>query len=160
MIRPERITLSAMGDVRGGGTGEEFLDNLKNSSDAPGDKWFHPDATSSWVQASISGPQVRISAYGLCSANDCPDRDPSFWSLRGLKENGDWVTLHEVPKDSPESMFISRHQWLWFSVDEAVADVPVVAVRLELLGVQAPGNGLQLAHFHIMGYDVEDAPSS
>lgn len=146
-----------MGDVRGGGTGIEFLDNLKNSSIDPGDKWFHPDATSSWVQADISAPRVRITAYGLCSANDCPDRDPSFWILRGLKEDGEWVTLHEVAKDSEESMFVSRHQWLWFPVDPAVTDIPLVGVRLELLGVRAPGNGLQLAHFHLMGHDVDEA---
>jgi hypothetical protein len=78
-----RFTASA--DVRGGGTGAEYVENLKNSSTEPWDKWFTGGGRTAWVtqHINLSEQQYYITKYALCSANDCANRDPVAWKLTG-----------------------------------------------------------------------------
>lgn len=157
-IPPASITLTAAGDVRGGGTGREVLRNLHNSGTQGWDKWVHPGyVTSSWVHARLSGPYL-LQAYSLCSANDCPHRDPVAWRVMGKRQAGEWVTLHEYPEsrgsDGWESgPFMERWQWMHFTVvpPHPGQSMPVTEVRLEITAVRQPGDCVQLGHWHLYG---------
>lgn len=112
-VPPHCLQLSAAGDVRGGGTGREYLYNLHGVTYQPGDKWLDPvgceGRQSSWVIATTTEQPLHLSGYALCSANDVPDRDPIHWrlyvkicwGLMGMEqtatsEEEEWVQLHEV----------------------------------------------------------------
>jgi alpha-L-fucosidase 2 len=42
-----------------------------------------------------------VSAYGLTSANDVPERDPQKWQLAGSNDSAVWTTLDQHEGDSP-----------------------------------------------------------
>lgn len=110
-LPPQYLQLSAAGDVCGGGTGREFLENLHGVEYREGDKWLDPigryGRQNSWVMATASQP-FHLSGYAMCSANDVPDRDPVHWRLyakicwdlmgmdQAASDENDWVQLHEV----------------------------------------------------------------
>jgi hypothetical protein len=149
------MRLSAAGDVRGGGTGREFLTNLAGEGTQPWNKWLHPGHVQrSWALAELVQPRT-VARYGLCSANDCPHRDPIAWTLRGLRaDNGAWEVLHAVVGVNDASgfampQFTDRWQWRWFDISAAHQHV-FKAVRLEIDAVAAPGDGLQLGHWHLL----------
>ena len=76
---------SARGDVRGGGTGREFLRNLGVDGKLPWNKWFDAGAGgSSWVHAMLGRP-TRLVGYALMSGNDCPHRDPTDWEVTSMR---------------------------------------------------------------------------
>lgn len=173
-IPASAIALSAAGDIRGGGTGREVLTNLLLFGSEPWSKWVHPGyVTRSWVQAVLSKGPWLVTGYSVCSANDCPDRDPTSWRLMGclipsasaagagdpaaaarapssskLRAGGSsptWVELHSVAAPGP---FQRRWQWHKYSLEKAVT---ISALRLEIFAVRRPGDGLQMGHFHILG---------
>lgn len=164
-VPPTDMTLSAAGDVRGGGTGREVLRNLHNESTEAWDKWVHPGyATASWVHARLSRPYV-LQAYSLCSANDCPHRDPVAWRLlgKGAQGEGAWTVLHEYPGTSggtggstgggeweweEGAAFLDRWQWMRFEIGQGKA---VSEVRLEITAVRQAGDCIQLGHWHLYG---------
>jgi hypothetical protein len=157
VVPRDRIRLSAAGDIHGGATGREHLTNLLNDGMEPWSKWVHPGyVESSWIQADFEHP-LELVGYGLCSANDCPHRDPLLWTLMGLPvgksaaSDDDWVPLHfcggESDNDGP---FTSRWQWLWFTFDVPTV---VIAVRLEIHAVRHPGDCCQLGHFRLLESD-------
>jgi hypothetical protein len=175
IIPKTSIRLTAAGDARGGGTGREHLHNLFNDGIEPWNKWLHPGyVAQSWVQADFLDGKHVITAYGLCSANDSPHRDPIAWRLLGKASPSDssWRVLHEFPQptaagdggrkaslrgvpttapvesSSAPLGFMARWQWLWFDVHDTE---PVCAVKLEITRVRAPGDCLQLGHFHLQG---------
>jgi hypothetical protein len=134
--------LTAAGDINGGGTGREHLRNLLLDGTEPWNKWLHPHASSSWVQAELESPAV-LARYALCSANDCPERDPARWRLLGRRAaDGVWGELHAVPS----CPFVGRWQWVSF---DCVPGPTCDAVRLEIAAVRSPGQGVQLGHWRL-----------
>lgn len=147
LIPADAMRLTAGGDVRGGSTGKEYLTNLLNDGTEPWNKWVHPgDVRSTFVQANFVGEGKYLAEYGLCSANDCPHRDPASLVLKGrMASTGKWVVLH-VLLTCP---FTSRWQWVWYEIDARFRGVLFSGVRLEINDVVAPGDGIQLGHFHL-----------
>lgn len=211
------IVLTAAGDIRGGGTGREFVTNLLEDGAQGWNKWCHPGyVRSSWVQADfvdpaaaassspasggagahshqrhvetqrplLRGPRGQyhrggmpggaagaaasssqqqrppsksyaIASYGMCSANDCPHRDPSSWVLRGKAAASDeWIELHRVDAENDANgfcmpQFQHRWQWRWFDIPAHLAATPMSAVRLEITSVMQPGDCMQLGHWHL-----------
>ena len=112
---------SARGDVRGGGTGREFLRNLGVDGKLPWNKWFDAGAGgSSWVHAMLGRP-ARLVGYALMSGNDCPHRDPTDWEVTSMRPDrrpelvrahtlsgpGDPIVLHAVEGHD----FKNRYEW-------------------------------------------------
>lgn len=144
------ITISVAGDAAGGGTGMEFKENLLSDGTEDWNKWLHPGyVTESWILMEFSeDTTVNLSGYKVCSANDSPNRDPVAWNLQGLI-SGEWTTLHSVDDDSVFDYY-TRWEWKSFKLPAAF---PVQAVKLEITRVRSPGDGLQLAHFHLFQED-------
>jgi hypothetical protein len=145
-IPPAHIRLSAAGDVRGGGTGREFLENLLHTSEEPWDKWLHA-SRASWVQADFVHT-CRVQRIGLCSANDVPDRDPAVFQLRGRLPSGDWVVLHDVTT----CPFTRRWQWLWYDVAPDAGGMDLRSVRIEILKPRRYEGCIQLGHLMFEGH--------
>ena len=74
--------------------------------------------TCKWLQNSSSGQKltittckpVRLSKFGLKSANDCPDRDPVKFKLDAINEEGHEVPLYDVAEDE---FIIWDERWQW-----------------------------------------------
>ena len=176
--------VTAAGDIRGGGTGREFVENLPAPfpGRTPWCKWMHPRVTSSWVHYDLRQP-LAVRGYGLCAANDAPARDPQSWALMGLPElGGAWRTLHAVgpqpiaagvgagagagagmlaimeaiargetppppSRDAAPFIFTQRWQWAWWELPASAERF--TALRLQIHAVRQPGDGVQLAHWHV-----------
>jgi hypothetical protein len=68
--------------VNGGGTGQEFPNNLKQDWSSPGNKWYDSDSGETWIKGTFSEP-IWVKKIVLQSANDMEGRDPytvSFWA--------------------------------------------------------------------------------
>ena len=74
-ITSEEWSVYSYRSVEGGGTGEEFTENLQKDGDSPGNKWYDCCSGETWIEAVFHEPQI-IKLLQLKSANDCPDRDP------------------------------------------------------------------------------------
>ena len=111
-------------------------------------KWLHAGygVRSSWIQYDFKDGGKIITEYGVCSGNDCPERDPARWTLFGLHQ-GDWVELHRVTS-VPFSEY-TRWEWKWFSIPPSFADMSFSAIKLEIHDVRSPCDIVQLGHFHI-----------
>ena len=159
VIPRQYISLQAAGDIRGGGTGREVLENLLNSGKEPWNKWLHPCTSFSWVVAEFvpHGKAYFVYDYGLCSGNDAPDRDPVKWNLYGRTRDADysesWTLLHSVAPGNGQE-FEYRFQWLWFKLPEEVRRLPLVAVKLDIVRSRRSLAGVQLSHFHIKGVEA------
>ena len=150
--------IDVAGDIAGGGTGREYKENLLNDGIESWNKWLHPGRiTSSWIeytfldQMNYTQEVYPIVSYGVCSANDCPHRDPIAWTLEGFdSDRNDWIELHRVTanRGSP-SVFDRRFQWHWYDIDQALAQRPCRGVRLKIDQVRRPGDCIQLSHFHV-----------
>lgn len=144
------IRLSAAGDAFGGGTGRELVQNLHNDGTEPWNKWFHPGyVRQSWVDAVFVDGEKTVTAYALCSANDCPDRDPVSWQLLGFDSSArTWITLHGLSEWDASVVGFQNHRWQWLTFE---IDVPrkVSAIKLNITKVRSAGNGVQLGHFHL-----------
>ncbi len=73
--------VSVFRSVDGGGTGEEFPDNLKIDGSSPGNKWYDYESGETWIEAQFINP-TRIKFFQMKSANDCPNRDPYQISIQ------------------------------------------------------------------------------
>jgi formylglycine-generating enzyme required for sulfatase activity len=75
---------------------------------SPRTKWFHPKATSTWLQFGLpEASRKPMVAYRISSANDCPHRDPKDWRLLGSNDGGKtWTTLDK----QTDQVFKERHQ--------------------------------------------------
>lgn len=84
-IPASSVRFEASSDVRGGGTGGEFVSNLSKEGSQDWNKWYTGGGNSGWVVQHIDNSQTEyyITKYAFCSANDCPHRDPVSWSVRG-----------------------------------------------------------------------------
>ena len=143
----DHITLTASGCVRGGGTGREFLSNLLGDGTEGWNKWF-VRAHTAWVLQEFARPYA-VSFVGMCSANDCPPRDPAVFDLLGRTVTGEWVTLAAVSS----CPFGGRWEWVWYPVGPV--PVCVTAVKLVILDVRRRGDCLQLGHMHVLGVPAE-----
>jgi hypothetical protein len=146
LIPKEKIAIGVAGDVCGGGTGKEFKENLLKDGKESWNKWLHPGYLySSWILYDFGDHVFDVAAYGLCSANDCPHRDPIAWTLQGYDaETHQWIMLHHVSRD--DDLFQSRFQWHWYSLEKVKS---CSKVRLMIDEVRQPGDCIQLAHFHV-----------
>lgn len=92
------LTFTAAGTAPGGGgTGGEFVRNLHNHSTQSWDKWYHPgqNARQSWIKGQFRDTEIiihKLVGYAICTANDCPCRDPVEWSL-GLTTIATSITI-------------------------------------------------------------------
>jgi hypothetical protein len=141
-IPASSISLHAAGDVRGGGTGREFLSNLLRDGTEPWNKWLHPGfVETTWIEARFD-QTFTICGYGLCSANDAPHRDPIAWTVLGrATAEEEWKPIHFVG-ETMSGPFSFRWQWKWFPIEPSA----VVAVRIEFHAVRNAGDGCQLGH--------------
>ena len=88
--------LAASHDVRGGGTGREFLGNILSDRCKLRSKWYavlsRPTDANSGGAHCVSGTITLavvtlatarhvVRVYTFRSAGDCPDRDPSCWTV-------------------------------------------------------------------------------
>lgn len=70
-----KVTVSASIE-NGGGTGQEYPDNLKYWENSAGHKWLdNKSREKTWIEAEFLEP-TQIAFLQLKSANDCPGRDP------------------------------------------------------------------------------------
>ena len=111
-VPSKSIRLEAAGDIRGGGTGREFVDNLLREENAPWCKWMHPGyAPTSWVVQWFLRDPLVIREYGVCSANDVPERDPASWKLWGHRASpspsSSSMISTMLPPTSSSSMLLS-----------------------------------------------------
>eukprot|EP00475_Leptophrys_vorax_P041764 TRINITY_DN7881_c0_g1_i1.p2 TRINITY_DN7881_c0_g1~~TRINITY_DN7881_c0_g1_i1.p2 ORF type:complete len:185 (+),score=31.69 TRINITY_DN7881_c0_g1_i1:42-557(+) len=132
------ITLSAKGDVQGGGTGKEYLQNLLDDGDEPWNKWYDAhNSSSSWAEFKLSRA-FKIGEVWLKSANDCPERDPEVISFQ-KQDHGKWITFQErvMPRFSPGL----RYEWKKITFEK-----PQVtnAIRLNIDKVRKEVSGVQL----------------
>jgi len=159
-IPTECIALTAAGDIRGGGTGREFLENLLQTGTEPWNKWLHPNAMGdpvSWVQADFRDHSFRVTGYSMCSANDSPERDPVAWSLMGQQtRDGVWVELHSVDFSSGVGGFVETSRWQWLTLDLPGPSEPVSAVRFVFEKKRRVDcDCLQLGHLQLRGLPVK-----
>lgn len=77
----------------------------------PWNKWIVPGyVTSAWLLVNFAVP-LRISRYGIKSANDCDHRDPKDWQLYGMPATEEEIAeaaessspLSPVPADGEET---------------------------------------------------------
>lgn len=101
--------VKAKSSIEGGETGEEFTGNLLVPGDSPGNKWYDPYNHATWIELNLTSPR-EVAMFGLKSANDCPERDPSFFSFYGITETGQKYLLYSAS----EVEFEERYQWKMF----------------------------------------------
>ncbi len=100
--------------------------------------------SSTWVQCNFNEPSL-VSGYGIVSANDAPERDPSTWEFQGWDEaTSAWITLHSI---SYEPQWPSRFLLKQFVFANKVA---YKNYRLEIFSPQS-GNIIQMAELEIYG---------
>jgi hypothetical protein len=94
LVKIEDWTVSAYRSVNGGGTGEEFTENLKKEGNTPGNKWYDCSSGETWIQADFKEPH-KVILVELRSANDCPERDPYEISFFVKYTQKDELELYE-----------------------------------------------------------------
>eukprot|EP01031_Cornospumella_fuschlensis_P024921 gene24921-30108_t len=151
-FQPPIEFIDVAGDICGGSTFGEFKENLPRSGTEIWNKWVHPgNIETSWVEYSYFEP-IELTAYGVCSANDCPHRDPVAWKV-SVREVADgipvWKTVHVFERN--DNVFPERWQWKYFTfAQELICD----GFRLEITAVRAAGDSIQLGHLHVFGTPV------
>ncbi|AEW92795.1 putative glucan synthasis protein [Streptantibioticus cattleyicolor NRRL 8057 = DSM 46488] len=86
----------------------EIADNLLNDTHA---KWLGDWRTGAWLKFRLVRPTF-VQYYVLASANDCPDRDPTAWTLYGSNDGRRWTALDSRTGE----VFTGRHQPRGFAV--------------------------------------------
>ena len=141
-MQPQEWDVSVFRSVEGGGTGEEFAENLKKDGDSPGNKWYDCYPGETWIEANFKKP-VRIKFLQLKSANDCPRRDPYDITISVKKPGQSNLTqIFEFM-----IVFDERHQILDLHVD-TVDEVSTLRIEINRNYSSAIGeddDGTQLA---------------
>jgi hypothetical protein len=136
--------VSAYRSVEGGGTGEEFTDNLKYSTESGGSKWYDCWSGETWIKAAFNQP-TRVRFIQLKSANDCQERDPHTVTIE-IKYNandeyrymGEWANL----------CFSNRFQCLDIDLDtgDAITELKInITKNRSFAETGSWGSGTQLA---------------
>lgn len=136
----------------GGGTGQEFTRNLLIPGDGPGNKWYDPYSHGTWIQLSLKSPRV-VSMFGLKSANDCPERDPSHFSFYGVTDNGEKILLSSAYSVE----FEERYLWKLFSTNNTQAFKTYfldITANLNVAKQDNWGSGTQLAEISLYEQSV------
>jgi len=136
----------------GGGTGQEFTRNLLIPGDGPGNKWYDHVSHGTWIQLSLKSPRV-VSMFGLKSANDCPERDPSCFSFYGVADNGEKILLYTAY----DVEFEERYLWKMFSVNNTQAFKTYfldITANLNVTKKDNWGSGTQLAEISLYEQSV------
>jgi hypothetical protein len=131
--------------VIGGGTGEEYPDNLKRDGSSPGNKWYDNNSGETWIEAIFKEP-TRIKFLQLKSANDCPNRDPYSFSI-SVSEVNDSSTYKTIASYD-NLIFEERYQVIDFNVDTGVkVDKLKVTIHKNKSLIESGnwGDGTQLA---------------
>lgn len=99
-----------------------------------------------------SSVPVALCSYSLCSANDCPRRDPASFELMG-RQAGQvvWEPLHAVLR-CPFSEH-KRWEWVTYDISSVTAGRTYEAVRLDISSVRRAGDGIQLGHLQFHSSD-------
>jgi len=152
------------GNVRGALLKKEkegMVENLGGTGTEDWNKWFHPGVASSWAQLDFTKPDNKkktrhIQSYGICSANDLPERDPKkFEFQRRNDKNGMWETLHKVEA----CPFNKRWQWVWYPLERPV-EASTVRLLINSNKSESKLHGVQLGHFHVKYIEVEEDVSA
>eukprot|EP00963_Diacronema_lutheri_P011499 scaffold1401_cov330-Pavlova_lutheri.AAC.87 len=94
-----------------------------------------------WVRYRLPDKTATVTEYHITSANDCPERDPKDWELKGSADGGlTWTTLDE----RNDVHFSTRHQRKAFTVKNPF---PCNAFQLDVRCVadKSKANCLQIA---------------
>eukprot|EP01031_Cornospumella_fuschlensis_P026187 gene26187-31621_t len=152
-FQPSIKCIDVAGDICGGSTFGEFKENLPRSGTEIWNKWIHPgNIETSWIEYSYFEP-IKLTTYGVCSANDCPHRDPVAWrvSVRELADGMPvWKTVHVFERN--DNVFPERWQWKHFTFAQ---EQICVGFRLEITAVRAAGDSIQLGHLHVFGTPLQ-----
>jgi hypothetical protein len=141
-MKPEDWDVSVFRSVQGGGTGEEFPENLKKDGESPGNKWYDCCVGPTWIQANFKKP-VRIKFLQLKSANDCQRRDPYDITISVLKPGEtEFTEIFEFM-----IIFEERYQVLDLHVDtvEEVSTLRIAINRNYSAKIGEEDDGTQLA---------------
>jgi len=111
----DNTTVTAEFDVKGGGTGREFVKNILHDGEEAWNKWYQGKSKKSWIGFYFDGAVREIAAFAFKSANDYPSRDPEHvdiyaW-MPGSKEkkqigsfdlsfDARWETTDELEMDN------------------------------------------------------------
>jgi hypothetical protein len=137
--------------VEGGGTGQEFPDNLKQDIDSPGNKWYDCWSNETWIKGTFTEPR-RVRKIVLQSANDTPDRDPYT------------IVFYKYNTDDKENNYLVKYDHVIFqerylkkefvvdSVEKVDAIVIVIEANKSYYENGNWGSGTQLAQV-IFYYD-------
>ncbi|MBY8888934.1 SMI1/KNR4 family protein [Streptomyces sp. PTM05] len=100
-------TIRAHHEFRAAGeVADNLLDGLPN-------KWLGDWADGAWLEFDLVRPAA-IRYYLLTTANDCPDRDPTDWALKGSHDGWQWNRLDL----RGGQVFTRRHEERGFTVAE------------------------------------------
>jgi hypothetical protein len=138
--------VSACDSVEGGGTGLEFTSNLKKDGQEDWNKWYDANSGETWIEATFP-TALRIKAFQLKSANDCPGRDPYEITVSVRRpDSQEWEQLH----NQSSIFFDNRFENKLFVVDTQ-SEVSAFRVTINRNLAEATGNfepsGTQLAQF-------------
>jgi len=75
-LTSENAIVTAEFDVRGGGTGGEFVKNILSGGEEAWNKWYQGKSATSWVLVDFNGDVRDLTGFAFKSANDVPSRDP------------------------------------------------------------------------------------
>jgi hypothetical protein len=140
---PSTLKVEVSSTVDGGGTGKEHPINLLIPGNDPGNKWYTGNGGEQWIRVILPEPKA-IKLYGLKSANDVEDRDPSSWEALGKTVGGEWEVFHQVSGVK----FDHRYQFKYFAVSPKSEYTQVQFNIKKNLSVEKGGNwgsGTQLA---------------
>lgn len=135
--------------VNGGGTGEEYPDNLKKDGSSPGNKWYDCSSGETWIEAVFKEP-TRIKFLQLKSANDCQNRDPYSISVSicDFDDTSGSSSSYKTIANYDNLIFEERYQVKDFNVD-TVEKVQRLRVTIHknksLIDKGHWGDGTQLA---------------
>ena len=89
ILKKQDVRVTCQFDVRGGGTGREFADNLMKPEANDWCKWYAGNCfeSQSWVLIDMN-QDIEVDGFGFTSANDFDDRDPQFAEIHYMQSDG------------------------------------------------------------------------
>ena len=98
-----------------------------------------------------------IIGYSLTSANDCPVRDPTGWTLFGrVDENSEWLPIHKVTERDLSHQFNHRWETLHFTLDKEFWRIGFSSLHLQIDSVRILVSGVQMGHWHNYSIDSKE----